>query len=578
MNKFFEKEFVIGLAVGIVLTFLVTSLGGGLFKPQSHLEVLAEIDGRKLTRSQLDKTIAGQLIPIENDQYQILKQGVDTWLESELLAKEAASHRVPVKVLIAKELWNQVRVSQGDALMHFRKNPELYGNQNFDSLQTALTKKLRDVEYERLKQQYLEKLKTKYHAQVHLKEPGSYVQGLALPPSDFPGAFPEAKLPANVPPAAVGAPAVKTATFDDLAGRPSMGPENAPVTIVEFSDFHCPFCKRVEPTIDQLMKNYAGKIRKVWRHYPLPFHTGADRTHMASECAHDQGKFWEYHAKIFENQGSTKDDASLIRLAEELKLDKGKFQSCLASDKNKEAVEKDVTKAKASGVSGTPAFFVNGRLLSGAKPYDEFKNAVEASLDPSKAAALWPAVPVQPQGPAAAPTNVVFNDLEGRPTEGKKDAPISLVIFSDFHCPFCKRVEPTIDQLMKNYAGKIKKVWRHYPLPFHQGADRTHMASECASEQGKFWQYHKKLIEAPSSPKDDAELIQLAKDADLNKRKFESCLSSNKYQDLIKKEIAAGARYGVRGTPAVFVNGQLVSGAQPYENFDKIIREKLAKK
>lgn len=578
MNKFFEKEFILGLAVGIVLTFFVTSFGTGLFKTQSNLEVLAEIDGRKLTHSDLDRTLAGQLIPIENDRYQILKEGVNAWLETELIAREASGQHLSVPALLTKEIWSQVRVSPGDALMHFRKNPELYGSQNFDGLQAALTKKLRDQEYERLKQAYLEKLKSKYHAKILLKEPVSYVKGLALPPSDnFPGAFPEAKLAAGVKPAAIPAPSIKIATFNDLAGRPSMGPENAPVTIVEFSDFHCPFCTRVEPTIDQLMKNYEGKIRKVWRHYPLPFHTGSDRAHEASECAHEQGKFWEYHAKLFENQGSTKEDASLIRLAEEAKLDKGKFQACLASGKNKAVIQNDIAKAKESGVSGTPAFFINGRLLTGAQPYDNFKNAVEVALDPSKAA-LLPAAGSQPAQAPPPPTNVVFNDLEGRPTEGPKNAPLSLVIFSDYHCPFCKRVEPTIDQLMKNYSGKIKKVWRHYPLPFHQGADRTHMASECAHEQGKFWKYHNLLINAPSDPKDDAELIQFAKEADLNKKKFESCLSSNKYQDLIKKEIAAGAGYGIRGTPAVFVNGQLVSGAQPYENFDKIIQAKLAKK
>ncbi len=175
------------------------------------------------------------------------------------------------------------------------------------------------------------------------------------------------------------------------------------------------------------------------------------------------------------------------------------------------------------------------------------------------------------------PTNVQFTDLKGRPSVGPENAAITLVEFSDFMCPFCKRVEPTIDQIMKNYAGKVRKVWRHYPLPFHTGSDHISEASECAHEQGKFWEYHGKLFETLGAH-DDAALLQIADQLKLDHSKFQQCLTSGKYKELVKQDTAKGSEVGVNGTPAIFVNGQLVSGAQPYESFDKIIKEKLGNK
>ena len=377
-----------------------------------------------------------------------------------------------------------------------------------------------------------------------------------------PGAKPEPRAPQG--PAA----AVK---FTDLKGRPSLGPENAQITLVEYSDFHCPFCKRIEPTIDQVMQTYAGKVRKVWRHYPLPFHKGADRTHEASECAHEQGKFWEFHKQILD--ATVRDDAAFAKIATDIKLDKNKFDQCLASGKYKAVVQSDMSSGSKNGVDGTPAVFVNGWLISGAQPFSSFQKIIDGVLkdgDKYKPEGAG-AAPAAPQPPAI----VKFEDLKGRPSEGPENAPVTLVEFSDYHCPFCGRVEPTIDKLMETYKGKIRKVWRHYPLPFHKGADRTHAAAECAHEQGKFWDYHKKLFASLGLNKDDATLIKFAEELKLDKGKFEQCLTSNKYIPLVQQEIAKGAQYGVRGTPATFVNGELVSGAQPYENFEKVVKKYL---
>lgn len=383
------------------------------------------------------------------------------------------------------------------------------------------------------------------------------------------GASPAAKQDSVQAPKPQDAPGAK---FDDLKGRPSKGPEKALITIVEFSDFMCPFCNRANPTLKQITDNYPDKVRIVFRHFPLPMHQGAEKIHEASECAHEQGKFWPYHDELFANLGAYKDDLALSGLAERLGLNKGKFEQCLQSGKYKELVQKDIKKGQESGVQGTPSFYVNQHLVVGAQPYENFSKIIEGIIDPSKA------VPVaQPQAPPPPPAKVDFQDLEGRPSAGPNDAKVTLVEFSDFFCPFCQRVSPTIDQLMENYKGKIRRVFRHYPLAFHQGADKVHEASECAHEQGKFWEFYHKVFSEPSAVRDQAGILNAGKSIGLNEKQFEECLTSGKYKETVQKEIARGSEAGVRGTPAVFVNGTLVSGAQPYDNFDHLVKEEMGK-
>lgn len=574
MNIQWNRLFITGFIAGI----LVTAVAGGIKhrmsgSPQSR-EVLAELDGSRLTREEIRKTIAPQLIPVENDEYEVLNQGVTRWLNSKLIEKAAQSKGLSVPDFYTKEIWANVKVLPADVMQFYQQNASLY-NQPFDNISTQLTQILREREYARLEGEILQKLREQYHAKVYLGKPESYVAGLGVA-----GILPSAPTgigiptPIAAPPAAAPSPAPAVVTFTDLDGKPSKGPKNAPITLVVFSDFHCPFCSRVNPTLDQLMKTYGEKIRMVWRDYPLPMHQGANRTHEAAQCAHEQGKFWEYHDKLFVDTSAPHDDASLIKYAEAVGVkDKKQFEQCLTSGKYKDYIQKEIEKGSQSGVQGTPSVFVNGQIVAGAYPVDYFTGIIDGILDPSKKKPLPSAAP---SAPRPAPTNVQFDDLKGRPQEGPDNAKLTLVIFSDFHCPFCKRVEPTIDQIMQNYKGKVRKIWRHYPLPFHQGADRAAEASECAFEQKKFWEYHKALFDNLGNTKDDASLKNLAKQIGLDTKKFDSCLDSGKYKAVVQADTQKGNQVGVNGTPAVFVNGDLVSGAQPYESFDQIIKKKLA--
>ncbi|GMU59826.1 MAG: hypothetical protein AMXMBFR34_15890 [Myxococcaceae bacterium] len=163
------------------------------------------------------------------------------------------------------------------------------------------------------------------------------------------------------------------------AKGPARGPEGAKVTIVEFSDFECPFCSKAEDSVNQVMEQYAGKVRLVFRHFPLSFHPHAAKAAEASACADEQGKFWEMHKVLFANQQKLGVE-DLKAHAATAGLDAAKFAACLDGGAKKALVEADQKAGTEAGVSGTPAFFINGKMLSGALPVTEFKKIIDAEL------------------------------------------------------------------------------------------------------------------------------------------------------------------------------------------------------
>ena len=163
-------------------------------------------------------------------------------------------------------------------------------------------------------------------------------------------------------------------------GENSLGPENAKVIITEFSDFQCPYCGKAEPTIKQILAAYPNDVRLVYKHFPLPFHENSEKAAEASECAAAQDKFWEYHDILFANQNALY-VPMLKDYAKQLGLDTDAFNKCLDGGAMKSAVESDMKEGESIGVSGTPAFFVNSRVISGAQPFSVFDNAVKTELN-----------------------------------------------------------------------------------------------------------------------------------------------------------------------------------------------------
>ncbi len=193
-----------------------------------------------------------------------------------------------------------------------------------------------------------------------------------------------------------------------------------------------------------------------------------------------------------------------------------------------------------------------------------------AGIDITKEPSLTDLDTKQPSGE----DNVISVSVDDDPSIGPKDAPITIIEFSDFQCPFCARAAPTVKQILKEYDGKVRFVYRDFPLSFHQNAQKSAEAAECADEQGKFWEYHDKLFENQNAL-EISNLKQYAKDLGLDSSKFDSCLDSGKYTKEVEKDTEDGQKYGVTGTPAFFINGKLVSGAQPFKNFATIIDSEL---
>ncbi|MGI9589787.1 MAG: thioredoxin domain-containing protein [Myxococcota bacterium] len=163
------------------------------------------------------------------------------------------------------------------------------------------------------------------------------------------------------------------------ATGPSRGPESARITIVEFSDFQCPFCKRVGPTMDAIVERYPEDVRIVYRNFPLGNHNRAAPAAAAALCAEDQGKFWPYHDLLFDNPRALEDD-HFAEYAAKLDLDEEAFAACYGEGRYEAQVARDLADGRAAGVTGTPAFFVNGVMLSGARPKEAFFELIDAEL------------------------------------------------------------------------------------------------------------------------------------------------------------------------------------------------------
>ncbi len=165
----------------------------------------------------------------------------------------------------------------------------------------------------------------------------------------------------------------------NTAGSPSIGPEDAAITVVEFSDFQCPFCGRVVGTMKQIEKEYGDDVRIVFKHLPLAMHTKAPEAHAAAQAAANQGRFWEMHDLIFSNQREMS-GAKYLEYASQLDLDIDQFKADMASADTRKRVDSDVAEANRLGVTGTPGFFINGKFTSGAKPFSEFKRIIDQQL------------------------------------------------------------------------------------------------------------------------------------------------------------------------------------------------------
>jgi protein-disulfide isomerase len=238
---------------------------------------------------------------------------------------------------------------------------------------------------------------------------------------------------------------------------PSWGPKNALVTIVEFSDFQCPYCSRGAKVIDQVKKAYKGRVRIVFKHLPLSFHRQAHLAAQASMAAKAQGKFWPYHDKLFANYRSI-NKANMLKWAKELGLNMTKFKAALDKGTYKAKVNRDLRYSRSVGARGTPNFFINGRKLGGAQPFGRFKQIIDQEFVFAKRlmkqgvprAKLMDKLLEYGQKAKLARMRLLKNiPVAGSPAAGPANAKVTIYEFSDFQCPFCSRGANDIDQLKK---------------------------------------------------------------------------------------------------------------------------------
>jgi protein-disulfide isomerase len=315
-------------------------------------DVLATVGGEEVTRAEVEESAAQALEGVENQllqcqteanqqRHQILENETRKMVRERLLAAEAEERSLTEEELLQAEVQSRVGEVTPEEV-------DAFYQQNQGQIRAPK---------EQVAGQIAEYLRQSRASQAY----ETFMEGLEE----------EADVSYDL-----GPYRVEIAT----EGEPADGPEEAPVTIVEFSDFECPYCSRVVPTLKRVKEEYGDQVRLVFKQYPLPNHPHAQKAGEASLCAHDQGKFWELHDAMFEDQQNLGPEA-LVAKAERLGLDVGTFRECLQSGRYAEAVEEDLREGARAGVSGTPAMFVNGRLVSGAVPYEQIAQVIDEELE-----------------------------------------------------------------------------------------------------------------------------------------------------------------------------------------------------
>ncbi len=316
----------------------------------SDATVVAEIGGEAVTAGDLDAFIREDLFRQEvtakgkAEQFEIRSGALERMLDERLVAAEAAKQSITPEQLLAKEARATKPVSEDDVKAFFEQNKGRMGASTLEQLSPRIRRFLEEQQSGEAREAYTRSLRDKAGVTIKLDAPRIQV----------------------------------------AADGPSKGPADAPITIVEFSDYQCPFCRRAEPIVDEVMKRHPEQVRVVFRHFPLDqIHPRARPAAEAAACAEEQGKFWEFHEKLFGGGGFEESD--LTAYAAAVGLDADKFKACVTERRFQAKVEADVAAGREAGVSGTPAFFVNGIMFSGAKPVEEFSAIIERELKGKKA-------------------------------------------------------------------------------------------------------------------------------------------------------------------------------------------------
>jgi len=345
VKNFFKSRILATGFLSILVYFGVASAEVASEGDEQPSTVVAEAGSHKITAGQLAQDAPdalnrarSKILQARIDYYQAEHSALEKEIEKDLLDQEAEKEHVSVDELLKRHTSGKVKDPSEETVRIYYLATQ--SRDSYAEMRPKIIASIRSLEENKARAEYMESLRANQNIRVTLVPPTEEV--------------------------AVG----------DL---PAMGPQNAAVTVVEFADYQCPYCRQIEPAMEKLRAQYKDKVRYSYRDFPLPMHQFAQKAAEASRCAGVQGQFWPYHDRIF-TADSNLDTPKLKSIAKDLKLDSAAFDKCLDSGQQADAVAKDSKDGKNLGITGTPTVFVNGHVISGAASYETLRELVDGQI------------------------------------------------------------------------------------------------------------------------------------------------------------------------------------------------------
>jgi len=326
------KFTVVALGLGISL---------GVFSnqafSQSQSDVIAEIGGQKVTTQDLEHKEAGKLLQAKYKYYVSEREALQQFIDDEILEMQAKKEGVTVDELLKRHVASTIGEPTEDQLRFYYEGVQT--DDSYDAARPHIIDTIHQLRTKKAREAYLTQLRGDYGVVVELSQPSAQVE---------------------------------------VGDSPRLGSDKAPVQIVEFADYECPYCQQVNGDLAKLRGQFGDQVSLVFKDYPLPMHSLAPKASEAARCAGAQGKFWEYHDSLFETKRVQKSD--LKEQASTMKLDAARFDQCLDNGEQAAGVKKDVLEGQRLGLTGTPSFFINGHFMSGAISYSKLREVVVEEL------------------------------------------------------------------------------------------------------------------------------------------------------------------------------------------------------
>jgi protein-disulfide isomerase len=330
-----SRALVFGLTIYLATSVIIV----GQQVPNS--QIVAEVSGQKLTIGELEKKEGGKLLQARYQYYMNQRKALDELIGDKLIEIEAQDQHLSVDQLLNTQVYKEIKDPTEDQMQVYYEGME--SNETYDAVRVHILDHIRELRKAKARAAYVEKLRNKASVVVLLAPPGVDV---------------------------------------NTSNAYVQGSKDAPVMLVEFADYECPYCQKITPELQRLQKEYGGKLAIAYKDFPLPMHHSAQKAAEAARCAGEQGKFWEFHDVLFYSKQLSVDD--LKEHARVLKLDASRFDQCLDGGAEAAAVKKDLDEAEHMGLTGTPSFFVNGHFFSGAADYGTLHEMVEQQLEQSQ--------------------------------------------------------------------------------------------------------------------------------------------------------------------------------------------------